>query len=120
MYATGTMYFNYFENDAIENTEKVIYCRLSESIQRTDRYGQPIISEEGKKVYDFESWNCRIMGKAREKFEKNPLKDCDSIIVTECNFRNPYYKEDKKNYPYLCVYDYEPNNKEKLPDDIIK
>ena len=78
-------------------------------------FGRIIIvlkTENGKNKYEFESWNARFVGKAKEKAEK--LADKTSIMLTEWNARNPYSKEHKRNYPYLLIMDFEiPEQKDK-------
>ena len=61
--------------------------------------------ENGKPVYEFESWNARFVGKALEKAKK--LESKTRIRLTEWNVHNPYDKERKKNYPYILVMDFD-------------
>ena len=64
-----------------------------------------------KQVYDFETWNVRLVGKAKEKFDKAPLDDKAPIILTEWAARSVYNKEKKQSYPYLVIFDYDMNDK---------
>lgn len=104
MYAKNNNYVTYFVEEEAKNTDKVFYGRVSEAIK--------VGEENGKNKYEFESWNARFVGKAKEKAEK--LADKTSIILTEWNARNPYSKEHKRNYPYLLIMDFEiPEQKDK-------
>ena len=104
-------YVNFFKSESAEkNTEKVAYGRISEAIKQTGTDGAPLM-QDGKQVYEFETWNARFVGKAKKKFDENPLKDKDSIILTEWAVRNPYSKEKKQSFPYILVMDYELNER---------
>ena len=91
-------YVTFFTADK-ENTDKVIYGRISEAIKTGDK------AEDGKDIYEYESWNARFVGKAFEKAKD--LKDKDTVILTEWNCRNPYNKETKQSYPYILVTDFD-------------
>lgn len=95
MYVKGSNYVMFFTNENKENTEKVLYGRVSESIKVGD----------GESDYEYESWDVRFVGKAREK--ANELNDKQTIILTEWACRNPYSKEKKRTYPYLMVFDFD-------------
>ncbi len=123
MYAKNNNYVTYFVEEEAKNTDKVFYGRVSEAIK--------IGEENGKNKYEFESWNARFVGKAKEKAEKladktsikltewnarfvgkakekaEKLADKTSIKLTEWNARNPYSKEHRRNYPYLLIMDFE-------------
>ena len=104
MYAKNNNYVTYFIEGEAKHTERVFYGRVSEAIK--------IGEENGKNKYEFESWNARFVGKAREKAEQ--LADKTSIMLTEWNIRCPYNKEKKRSFPYIMVMDFEiPENKEK-------
>lgn len=109
MYAKSTKnYVNFFNSERIENTEKVAYGRISEAIKKTGVDGQPL-TQDGKQLYDYETWNARFVGKAKKKFDVNPLEDKASIILTEWAAHIQYNKEKKQNYSYILVMDYEVN-----------
>lgn len=111
MYAKGTKnYVNFFNSEKQENTEKVAYGRVSEAIKKTGSDGQPLM-QDGKQVYDYETWNVRLVGKAKKNFDANPLEDKTSIILTEWAAHVQYNKEKKQSYPYLLIMDYEVNER---------
>ena len=112
MYAKNTKnYVNFFHtNGVVEDSEKVAYGRVSESFRRNGADGQPLL-QDGKHVYEYETWNARFVGKAKHKFDLSPLKDKDSIILTEWAAHVQYNKELKQSYPYLLIMDYEVNEK---------
>lgn len=111
MYAKATKnYVNFFNSEKQENTEKVAYGRVSEAIKKTGSDGQPLM-QDGKQVYDYETWNVRLVGKAKKNFDANPLEDKTSIILTEWAAHVQYNKEKKQSYPYLLIMDYEVNER---------
>ena len=110
MYAKGTKNYVTFFNTDKDNTEKIAYGRVSEAFKKIGADGQPIM-QNGKQVYDFETWNVRLVGKAKEKFDKAPLDDKAPIILTEWAARSVYNKEKKQSYPYLVIFDYDMNDK---------
>ena len=112
MYTKGTRnYVNFFKSGNLErNTEKVAYGRISEASKVIGSDGQLLV-RDGKQVYEFETWNVRFVGKAKKKFDENPLEDKTSIILTEWSAHNPYNKEKKQSFPYILVMDYELNEK---------
>lgn len=93
MYAEHKNYVNFFAVDT-PGTEKVFYGRLSESIKKQDGDG-----------YDFETWNARFVGVAKDKAQG--LKDGSRIVLTKWTARCPYDKEKKRSYPYIMVMDFE-------------
>ena len=105
MFAKTKNNVTYFKGTGKQDTEKCIYGRISEPIN-TGKKG-----EDGKDVYEYESWNVRFVGKAREKVEA--LADKARITLTEWTARNPYDKEKEKNFPYLMVMDFEVNEPKK-------
>ena len=108
MYAKNTSnYVTFFESEK-ENTEKVIYGRVSEAFRQTGADGKPLM-QDGRQVYEYETWNARFVSKARDKFNENPLSNKASIILTEWCVFNPYNKEKKQSYPYILIMDYEVN-----------
>ena len=110
MYAKGTKNYVNFFNSEKDNTEKVAYGRVSVSFKKNGVDGKPLM-QDGKPVYEYETWNVRLVGKAKEKFDINPLEDKVSIILTEWAAHVQYNKEKKQSYPYLLVMDYEMNDK---------
>lgn len=104
-------YVNFFNSRSAEkNTEKVAYGRISEASKKTGSDGQPLM-QDGRPVYEYETWNVRFVGKAKKKFDLWPLEDKTSIILTEWSAHNPYNKEKKQCFPYILVMDYELNEK---------
>lgn len=99
MYAKGKNYVTFFIEGNVSHTEKLYYGRVSEAIK------QSVVGEGGKSKYEFESWNARFVGKAREKAEK--LSDKTSITLTEWNIRCPYDKVKQRPFPYIMVMDFE-------------
>ena len=99
MYVKNNSFVTFFHNPHKENTDKVTFGRVSEAIKTGRKDG------EGKDVYEFESWDARFVGKAREKAEA--LEDKARLTLTECSFRNPYNKDKKRPYPYVMVMDFE-------------
>lgn len=67
--------------------------------------------QDGKQVYEFETWSVRLVGKAKEKYDKAPLDDKTSIILTEWAAHVTYNKEKKQSFPYLVVMDYDMNDR---------
>lgn len=98
MYAKSKTYATYYVEKEAKNTDKVFYGRVSEAI----KVGE---DESGKNKYEFERWDARFVGKAKEKAEH--LADGARIALTEWAARNPYNKEKKRSYPYLLVMDFE-------------
>lgn len=97
MFVKTNNYATYFVEKDANNTDKVLYGRVSEAIK--------VGEENGKPKYEFEGWNARFVGKAREKAAG--LADKTSIKLTEFVVRNPYNKEKKRSYPYVMVTDFE-------------
>ena len=98
MYAKNENKVTFFTDPNGKNTDKVFYGRVSEGVKtsKTD--------ENGKAVYEYESWNCRFVGKALEKAKT--LADKTHITLTEWAARCPYDKEAKRSFPYLMVMDF--------------
>lgn len=102
MFSKTHVYVTYFVDSKAHHTEKTFFGRISDAIKiGTD--------EEGKNKYEFESWNARFVGKAKEKAEK--LEDKTVIILTSWNARNPYSKEKERAYPHIVVMDFEISEK---------
>ena len=110
MYTKGTKNYVTFFNSDKDSTEKVVYGRVSESFKKTGADGQPLM-QDGKQVYEFETWSVRLVGKAKEKYDKAPLNDKTSIILTEWAAHIDYNKEKKQSFPYLVVMDYDMNDR---------
>ena len=107
MYTKHSNYVTFYQDTHNQNTEKITYGRVSEAI-KTGQKG-----EDGKDIFEFENWDARFVGKAREK--ALALTDKARITLTEWSARNPYNKDKKRSYPYLMVMDFEvrePNDKE--------
>ena len=100
MYAKNNNYVTFYQDAHNENTEKVTFGRVSEAIQ-TGRKDEAT----GKDVFEFENWDARFVGKAREK--ALTLKDKDRITLTEWSARCPYNKDKKRSYPYMMIMDFE-------------
>ena len=99
MYAKNKNNVTYFKGTGKQDTEKCIYGRVSEPIN-TGKKG-----EDGKDKFEYESWNARFVGKAREKVVT--LQDKTHITLKEWSARNPYDKSTEKNYPYLMIMDFD-------------
>lgn len=99
MYSTTPVKGYFFTNPDAQSTDKMIQGRISESV-KTGRK-----DDQGKDIYEFESWNARFVGKAYEKAVN--LADKSKITLTTWAARNPYSKEKKRSYPYLLVMDFE-------------
>ena len=99
MYAKNLNTVTFFVDTYNENTEKVVYGRVSEAI-KTGKKG-----EDGKDIYEYENWNARFVGKAREKAAA--LTDKTAIVLKEWSARVNYNKEKKATYPYLMVMDFD-------------
>ena len=97
MYVKNKNYVTYFVDENAKNTDKVFYGRISEAIK--------VGEEDGKNKYEFEQWNARFVGKAKEKAEQ--LADKTRIALTEWAAHNPYNKEKKRSYPYIMVMDFD-------------
>ena len=110
MYTKGTKNYVTFFNSDKDSTEKVVYGRVSESFKKTGADGQPLM-QDGKQVYEFETWSVRLVGKAKEKYDKALLDDKTSIILTEWAAHVTYNKEKKQSFPYLVVMDYDMNDR---------
>lgn len=93
MYAKNKNNVTFFVDSYNENTDKVTYGRVSESVKT------------GKDIYEYENWNARFVGKAREKALS--LTDKAHIVLTEWSARVSYNKEKKASYPYLMVMDFD-------------
>ena len=79
--------------------EKVFYGRISEPINTNEK------GEDGKDIYEYETWDARFVGRALEKAKG--LADKTRITLKEWSARNPYNKEKKRSYPYLLVMDFD-------------
>ena len=99
MYAKNKNYVTFYTDSYNQNTEKVTFGRVSEAIN-TGKKG-----EDGKDIFEFENWDARFVGKAREK--ALTLTDKTRITLTEWSARNPYNKEKKRSYPYMMIMDFE-------------
>ena len=106
MYSKSKTTVTFFKNtpnpetgNMIENTDKVLYGRVSEAV-KTGRK-----TEDGKDEYDFESWQARFVGKARAAAEN--LADKTKIVLTEWAVHPGYDKEKKRSYPYMMIMDFE-------------
>ena len=99
MYVKNNNFVTFYKDENNQNTDKITYGRVSEAIKKGEK------DAEGKDIYEFESWNARFVGKAREKAAALP--DKARIALTETSFRNPYNKEKKRPYPYVLVMDFE-------------
>ncbi len=102
MYAEHRNYVRFFHDKEKEQgatSEKVFYGRLSEAIKTNQT------DENGKFKYEYENWDARFVGAAKDKAEG--LADGQSIILTKWAARCPYSKERKRSYPYLFVMDFE-------------
>ena len=103
MYSQTPNYVTYFIDKNAKHTEKVFYGKISEAIRIGTDNG-------GKKKFEFEHWNARFVGKAREKAAK--LADKTSIVLTEWNARCSYAKPKDgesigKKFPHIVVVDFE-------------
>ena len=98
MYAKNNNHVTFFKDEKNQNTDKVVYGRISEAIKTGKKDGD-------KDIYEYESWNARFVGKAYDKAKE--LKDKDHITLTEWNVRNPYVQEKKRSYPYILIMDFE-------------
>lgn len=103
MYAKNNTNVTFFKDTNKENTEKVVYGRISERIATGQK------DDAGKDIYEYESWNARFVGKALEKAQA--LEDKAFITIKECNFRNPYVQEQKRSYPYILITDFDVREK---------
>ena len=103
MYSKSENYVTYFVDENARNTDKMFCGKVSEAIK--------VGEENGKGKYDFELWNAKFVGKAKQKAEK--LSDKSSIKLTEWSARISYNKEKKSSYPYLLVMDFEEKGAEK-------
>ena len=83
MYAKNKNNVTFFVDSYNENTDKVTYGRVSESV-KTGKKG-----EDGKDIYEYENW------------------DKAHIVLTEWSARVSYNKEKKASYPYLMVMDFD-------------
>ena len=99
MYTKNSNRVTFYVDSRNENTEKVIFGRVSEAIRMNKK------DAEGKELYEHETWPARFVGKAYEKAKK--LTDKTRITLTEWAARNPYNKEKKLSYPYLMVLDFD-------------
>lgn len=113
MYSTTNIKGYFFTNPNAKNTDKMIQGRVSESV-KTGRRG-----EDGKDIYEFESWDARFVGNACEKAKNLP--DKSKITLTAWAARNPYNKEKKRSYPYLLVMDFEVQDQgyEAAPGELV-
>lgn len=114
MYSTNPNFVTYFIDEKAKHTDKVFYGRISEAI----KIG---VQEDGKKKFEFENWNARFVGKAREKAMK--LADKTSIVLTVWNARCTYVKPKDgegvgRKFPHIVVIDFEIRDAEKLDDKL--
>lgn len=99
MYAKINSNVTFFKDSNNENTEKCVYGRISEGFNTGHK------DDNGRDIYEYESWNARFVGKALDKAKA--LEDKTSITIKECNFRNPYVQEKKRSYPYILITDFD-------------
>ena len=103
MYAKNANHVTFYKDNYKENTDKVVYGRVSEAI-KTGRK-----TEDGKDEFVYETWDARFVGGAREKAAV--LEDKTPITITEWSARANYNKEKKVSYPYLMVMAFEVQEK---------
>ena len=103
MYAKTYNTVTFFKDSYKENTEKVIYGRVSEAI-KTNKKGA-----DGKDIFEYESWDARFVGGAYDKAAL--LADKTVITLKEWSARPNYNKEKKTSYPYLLVMDFDVHEK---------
>ena len=105
MYSKTGNIVTFFKNSYKENTEKVVYGRVSEAIRTGKK------TEDGKDEFIYENWDARFVGGAREKAAV--LDDKTAITLTEWSARVDYNKERKASYPYLLVMAFEVRSENK-------
>ena len=105
MYSKTGNIVTFFNNNFKENTEKVVYGRVSEAIKTGKK------TDDGKDEFIYETWDARFVGGAREKAAV--LEDKTAITLTEWSARVDYNKEKKASYPYLLVMAFEVRNENK-------
>lgn len=98
MYSKNDVIVTYFVDETAKHTKNVFYGRISEAI----KVG---VDANGKKKFEFEGWNVKFIGKAREKAAK--LENKTSIVLHEWNARCPYNKEKDKSFPHLVILDFD-------------
>ena len=99
MYAKNSNNVRFFKDSKNQNTEKVVFGRVSEAVRSGKK------DEKGNDIWVYENWNARFVGKAYEKAKV--LEDKASITLTEWAVRCPYVEEKKKSYPYIMVMDFD-------------
>lgn len=103
MFSNTHVHVKFFIDPKAVSTPAITFGRVSEGI-KTGRKDQT-----GKDVYEFENWNARFVGKAREKALS--LEDKSRITLTQWAAHTGYNKEKKQSYPYLMVMDFEVQQK---------
>ena len=99
MYSKNHNIVTFFKDNFKENTEKVVYGRVSEAIKTGKK------TEDGKDEFMYETWDARFVGGAFDKAAV--LEDKTAITLTEWSARVNYNKEKKASYPYLLVMAFE-------------
>lgn len=77
------------------NTDKVFYARVIDAIKTNDGY-------------EYHNYYAKFVGKARAKVVDQPNKS--QITLIEWAILNPYIEAKKQTFPYIMVYDYEPDH----------
>ena len=103
MYSKTANTVTFFKDNYKDNTDKVIYGRVSEAIKTGKK------TEDGKDEFVYETWDARFVGGAFEK--ASVLEDKTAITLTEWAARPNYNKEKKTNYPYLLIMAFDVHEK---------
>lgn len=99
MFSKTYNHVTFFVDNHNENTDKVVYGKVSVAIKTGKK------DAHGKDIFEYENWNARFVGAAKEKAAA--LTDKARITLTAWSALPNYSKEKKQFYPYLMVMDFE-------------
>lgn len=95
----NVVFFKNPENSPLQNTDKVLYGRISEPVKTGKQ------TADGKDEYEYENWDARFVGNARAAAAN--LEDKARITITEWAVHPNYKKEKKQSFPYMMIMDFE-------------
>ena len=95
----NVVFFKNPENSPLQDTDKVLYGRISEPVKTGKK------TADGKDEYEYENWDARFVGNARAAAAS--LEDKARITITEWAVHPNYNKNRKTCYPYMVIMDFE-------------
>ena len=99
MYSETNNHATFFCDKYNKNTDKVFYGVISVPVKTGKK------DDKGKDIYEYENWNARFVGAAKDK--AGSLKDKDRITLLKWSTRSNFVKEKSAFYPYVMVMDFE-------------